>query len=200
MIFYFPNRPILVPPDPDRPLKPKPDYINSLEASGKYIAEEKWNGDNTSIYTDDLSFWNRRGEPHRYQPPPDMKKQLKRIPKGAIINLELIHYRTKDIKDRLLIHNLLGWEGAPLAGKTWGDARLILEDLFRTLKFPKESGIVLSPVWKKGFWKLFQEADGELIEGIILKEPEGRLVISASKIPDVSYMLKIRKPSKKYQF
>ena len=200
MLFYWPNRPILIPPDPVAPLNPKPDYINSLEASGNYIAEEKWNGDNVLIFTDDLSFWNRRNEPHRYKPPPEMAKHLKRIPKGAIINLELVHYRTKEIKDMLLIHTLLGWDGVPLAGQTWGDARLILEDLFKTLKFPKESGIVLSPVWKKGFWKLYQKADGDIIEGIILKEPKGKLVISASKIPDVSYMLKIRKPSKKYQF
>jgi len=200
MIYYWPNRPTLIPPDPNNPLDPKPDYINELEKSGKFVAEQKWNGDNTSIYTDDHSFWNRHNEPHRYSPPPAMMKELKRFPKGAIVNLELMHYRTKTIKNQLLIHSLLAWDGVPLAGKTWGDARLILEDLFKTLKPAKESGLILSPVWKTGFWKLFQEADGDIIEGIILKNPKGKLVISASKIPDVSYMLKIRKPSKKYKF
>ena len=203
MLYYWPNRPILIPPDPDAPLDPKPDYINSLEKSGKYIAEQKWNGDNTLIYTDDLSFWNRHGEKiHRYTPPAEQMKQLKRIPKGGIINLELLHFRIKDVKykNTLLIHSLLGWDGVPMAGKTWGDARLILEDIFKTLKFPKDSGIILSPVWKKGFWKLYQDADGEIIEGIVLKDPKGKLVISASKIADVHYMKKIRKPSKKYQF
>jgi ATP-dependent DNA ligase len=181
-------------------MTPAPDYINSLEATGKFIAEQKWNGDNVIINTDDLSFWNRRKEQHRYQPPAETKKALKRFPKGGLINLELVHYRTKTIKNQLLIHSLLAWDGVPLAGKTWGDARLILEDLFKTLKPAKESGLILSPVWKSGFWKLFQEADGEIIEGIVLKNPKGKLVISASKIPDVSYMLKIRKPSKKYKF
>ena len=194
---------MLVPPDPKNPLHPKPDYINSLEASGRFIAEQKWNGDNTLVYTDDLTFWNRHGEKNkRYTPPPEMMKQLKRIPKGGILNLELLHYRIKNLKfkNKLLVHSLLGWEGVPLVGKTWGDARLILENLFKTLKFPEESGIILSPVWKKGFWKLFQEADGNVIEGIVLKEPKGKLVISASKIPDVTYMLKIRKPNKKYKY
>jgi len=203
MLYYWPNRPTLVPPDPQNPLHPKPDYINSLEESGKFIAEQKWNGDNTLVYTDDLTFWNRHGEKNkRYTPPPEMMKQLKRIPKGGILNLELLHYRIKNLKfkNKLLVHSLLGWEGMPLVGKTWGDARLILEDLFKTLKFPEESGIILSPVWKKEFWKLFQEADGDVIEGIVLKEPKGKLVISASKIPDVTYMLKIRKPNKKYKY
>jgi len=199
MLFYYPNRPILVPPDPISPMTPAPDYINSLEATGKYVAEQKWNGDNVTIDTDDLSFWNRRKERHRYQPPAETKKALKRFPKGALVNLELVHYKTKLIKDFLLIHTLLAWRGSALAGKTWGDARLILEDFFRSFD-AEGTGLHLSPVWKTGFWKLFEEADGETIEGIILKQPAGKLVISASKIPDVSYMLKIRKPSKKYKF
>lgn len=202
MLYYFPNRPILVPPDPDTPMNPKPDYINSLEAKRIYVAEQKWNGDNALIYTDDLSFWNRHEARHRYQPLPETVKELKRWPKGAIVNLELIHYRIKDLKYKniLLIHSLLAWDGVPLVGKTWGDARLILEDLFRTLKPAKQSGLVLSPVWKKGFWDLFQQADGDIIEGIVLKDPTGKLVISATKIPDVTFMLKIRKPCKKYKF
>ena len=201
MMYYYPNRPILIPPDPENPMNPSPDYINSLEATGKYVAEQKWNGDNVEIYTDDLSFWNRKGELHRYQPLPETKKALKKFPKGAIINLELVNYRTKLIKDFLLIHSLLAWRGSVLAGKTWGDARLILEDFFETQHAALDgSGLHLSPVWKSGFWKLFEEADGETIEGIILKDPKGKLIISASKIADVPYMLKIRKPSKKYNF
>ena len=201
MIYLYPNRPTLVPPDPKTPLKPKPDYINSLEASGNFIAEQKWNGDNTEIYTDDLSFWNRRKGPHRYEPLPETIKALKLFPKGSIINLELVHYRTKAIKDFLLVHSLLAWDGAMLAGKTWGDARLILKNFWKEHQADLEgSGLHLSPVWKSGFWKLFKEADGETIEGIVLKEPKGKLVISAGVIPDVTYMLKIRKPSKKYKF
>lgn len=199
MIYYYPNRPMLVPPDPDNPLHPKPDFINSLEAGGKHVAEQKWNGDNTLIYTDDLAFWNRHHDLHRYTPLPETVKALKKFPKGGIINLELVHYRTKTIKDFLLLHSILAWEGTPLAGKTWGDARLILEDLFKTLDL-EGSGLHLSPVWKSGFWELFKKADGEIIEGIVLKEPKGKLVISASKIPDVTYMLKIRKPNKKYKY
>lgn len=201
LLYYWPNRPMLVPPDPDNPLNPKSTYIDGLEKSGKFIAEQKWNGDNILIYTDDQAFWNRHHARHRYTPLPETIKALKKIPKGGIINLELVHYRTEIIKNFLLVHSLLAWKGSILTGKTWGDARLILEDLFKSKALELEgSGLHLSPVWKSGFWKLFQEADGEVIEGIVLKEPKGKLVISASKIPDVTYMLKIRKPSKKYKY
>ena len=194
MLFYYPNRPILVPPDPDQPLQPKPDYINSLEASGRLIAEQKWNGDNVCIYTSGLEFFNRRGERHRYVPTPEVREELEKFPKNAILNAELVHYKTTTVKNMILVHTLLAWNGKPLFGQTWGDARKRLEDQ----KFGVQ--VQLSPVWKSGFWKLFQNADGAIIEGIVLKDPSGKIVISASKIPDVSYMLKIRKPSKKYAF
>lgn len=198
MLYYYPNRPILIPPDPKDPLNPKPDYINSLEATGRYVAEQKWNGDNALVYTDDMAIWNRQRERHRYVPTAEVKEELDRFPKGSILNSELVHYKTKTVKNLFIVHCLLAWKGALLVGKTWDDSRQILEDFYRSIS--EMTHVILSPVWKSGFWKLFQEADGDIIEGIILKDPKGKLVISASKIPDVPWMMKIRKPCKKYKF
>lgn len=61
-LYYYPNRPMLVPPDPLNALDPKPDYINSLEASGKYVAELKGNGDNCLLYTDTNTFMSRQDD------------------------------------------------------------------------------------------------------------------------------------------
>ena len=194
LLYYYPNRPILIPPDSKNPLNPKPDYINGLEKSGRFVAEQKWNGDNALIYTDTMEFWNRHHERHRYIPTPEVAEELSKFPKTCILNTELVHYRTKTVKNLIVVHSLLAWKGKLLVGKTWGDARHILED--------QEYGkhVILSRIWKKGFWDLFQQADGEIIEGIILKNPKGKLVISASKIKDVPWMMKIRKPCKKYSF
>ncbi len=196
MLFYYPNRPSLIPPDPNDPLNPKPDYLNDLEAKKMYLAEQKWNGDNVLIYTDTMRFMNRRGQRHRYVPTPEVEKELKAFPKNAIINAELVHYKIADTKYKniLICHTILAWKGKPLIGKTWGDARNILQEQ----KFGKH--VRLSKVWKKGFWDLFQQADGKVIEGIILKDPNGKIIISTAKIPDVSYMYKIRKPHKNYSF
>jgi hypothetical protein len=187
LLFYYPNRPILMPPDEEA--------INGLEASGKFIAELKKNGDNTSLYTDTLTFMNRQHEKLRYNPTPEVTAELQKFPKGCIVNMELVHYHTKTVKNLLVVHCLMAWRGRPLIGKKWGDSRTILEN-----EFQFGSHVVLSPVWKTGFWKLFQQTDGVIDEGIILKKPEGRLIFSTSPIPDVSWMLKIRKPSKKYPF
>lgn len=186
MIYYFPNRPTLIPPDKS--------YLDNLESTGKYIAEKKWNGDNILIDTDTMQVWNRKKERHRFVPSPAMQAELDQWPKGMVINAELMQYRTKEIKDIIIVHCIMVNKGKPLIGKTWGDSRKLLE------KMPAGKHVQISPVYKSGFWDLFQTADGVVIEGIILKQPAGKLVFSATPINDVSWMYKIRKPSKKYQF
>jgi len=198
-IFFYPNRPTLIPPDPVNPREPKPDYINGLEKSGTYLAEKKYNGDNCYIYNP-TEFWNRHKARHRYQPTPEVLEELKKLPGNAHYNVELMNYKTKAIKNQLIVHCVMVWKGKPLIGKTWGDSRKILEDVVD----PNNKHVILSPVYREGFWDLYQAADGVEIEGIILKNPKGKLVFSttapSSKGIEVSWMLKIRKPSKKYQF
>ena len=194
-LYYYPNRPTLIPPDPDNPLNPKPDLLNSLEKSGKYLAELKENGDNLLIYTEGMKFWNRHKELHRYTPTPEVTEELNRLPAKSIINAELVHFKTKTIKHRILVHCIMAYKGNLLTGKTWNDSRHILEDLDCY-----GSHLVLSPVWTSGFWDLFQTADVSTVEGLVLKDPSGKLQFSTTPLKDVNWMLKVRKPCKKYQF
>ena len=205
MLFYYPNRPILIAADPDNPMEPKPDNLNRLESQGKYVAEQKWNGDNTLIFTDDWSFWNRRKERLHYRPSEEVLKELKAVfPKGCIINCETVDTKTKTVKDLLVVHCLMAWEGSYLIGKTWGASRAILEGLGLPLTVFGQSAytnhVLLSRTTSEGFWNLYQMADGPIIEGIILKDAKGKLVFSTTPPPEVSYMLKVRVPSKKYNF
>ena len=197
MIYYYPNRPILIPPDPENPLDPRPDYINGLESSGQYIAEQKWNGDNCLVYIlpdGSLQFWSRHRTQLKYTPSPAVAAELLLWPLDSILNVELVHNRTKTVKDTLIVHCIMRWKGKWLMGKTWGYSRKLLE------RGSHGEHVIVSPVWTTGFWDLFQEADGTIIEGIILKDPKGALVFSANKSPDVGWMRKIRKPCKKYNF
>jgi hypothetical protein len=206
--FFYPNRPTLVPPDPKNPLNPTSDYIDSLEAQDKYIGQYKWNGDNTTVYTDNLAFYNRQGEPLHYKPHPALLEELSLFPKGCILNGELMHRHTKKTKDLLILHCVMAWSGRPLMGKVWADSRKILEDPVLGLPQTKgtsleyDSHLVLASSYGSGFWGMFQEALAcdDSIEGIVLKNPKGKLVFSVNKISDVPWMIKIRKPSKKYSF
>jgi hypothetical protein len=200
-LFYYPNRPHLVPPDPVDPAHPKRDFIDSLEAKKIYVAERKWNGDNIQLPTDTMEFWNRYAKRHRYEPSPAVLEELNRLPKKAVFNLELVNYRiavsdkfsVEDVKDLLIVHACMVWNGRPLLGKTWGDSRTILENEIQSGEHVK-----VSEIHRSGFWDLFQQADGKRIEGIILKDPTGLLVFSTTPgqetTPGVAWMLKIRKP------
>ena len=205
MIYYYANRPTLIPPDPYNPLDPSPNYLNELEASGKYIAEQKWNGDNTLLHTgqvnEPMTFWNRHHERLHYQPSPEVMEELVRWKEAAgdaIINLETVHSKTQTVKHLLIVHCIMAWQSEYLIGKTWGQSRAILDACIdRGLS---GEHVRVSKVWRNGFWDLFQAADGKVHEGIVLKDPNGKLVYSTIILKDVHWMLKVRKPCKKYSF
>ena len=192
MTYYYPNRPILIPPDPKNPLEPKSDYLTGLE--DRYIAEQKWNGDNTMIFTDTMELWNRKRGKLKYTPSGQVRDEMEQLPKGCLINAELVHNHTKTVKDTIIVHCIMVYQGEPLFGKTWADSRAILEE------FKYGEHVRLSPLWTSGFFDLWNKADGEVIEGIVLKDPSGLLLFSTVPIADVSWMLKVRKPCKKYSF
>jgi len=194
MNYFYPNRPILIPPDPKNPLNPSPDYLTGLEKSGRYFAETKWNGDNAMIYTDSLELWNRKCSRLKYAPIGAVREELEQLPKGCLINAELVHNHTKTVKDTIIVHCIMVYKGEPLFGKTWADSRAIIEE------FKYGEHVQLSRIYTTGFFDLWNQADGEVIEGIILKDPSGLLQFSQVPIADVSWMLKVRKPCKKYSF
>jgi hypothetical protein len=107
---------MLIPADPADPMNPKPDYLNSLEKSGTYIAEQKWNGDNALLYTDTMTIWNRHKGLLHYTPTPEVVEELQRFPKGSIINFECVHSKTIAVKHSLFVHCVLAWRGKLLVG------------------------------------------------------------------------------------
>ena len=146
-LFYYPNRPTLIPPDKNR--------IDALEKTGEYVAEKKFNGDNVLIDTDTHNFWNRKKKRHRFVPSIAMSLELGKWPKHSILNAELMNYRTIGIKDILIVHCIMAWKGKLLLGKTWGDSRKILDDQ------PSGAHVQVSPTYKTGY-------------GISLKKPTAK--------------------------
>lgn len=65
-----------------------------------------------------------------------------------------------------------------------------------------DSHLVTAANYGSGYWGMFLEARAcdKAIEGIVLKNPKGKLVFSVNPITDVPWMIKIRKPSNKYSF
>lgn len=199
MLFYYPNRPSLLPPDEA--------FLKHNDTLSKYVGEFKWNGDNTTIDTDDLIFYNRDGGVLSYRPHHELLNEIRKtFPKGCLLNGELMHRHTKNVKDLLILHCIMKWKGKILLGKKWGDSRKILEDA----NLPQTQGTCLkydyhlltAQTHRKNFWGMFQDALNcdNSIEGIVLKDPEGLLKFSVNPLDDVYWMIKIRKPCKKYHY
>jgi len=200
-LYFYPNRPILVPPDPVNPMEPSSGFLDQHEAEGKWVAEQKWNGDNTLVYLEEGRapvLWNRHHAKLSYMPPPEVLEELARWPQGSILNCETVNSKTKTVKDLMIVHCVMAWKGELLAGKTWGDSRALLDQAI--VDGLSGEHVQVSKLWRTGFWDLYQAADGAIIEGIILKNPAGRLVYSTTPIKDVAWMKKFRKPSRKYAF
>jgi len=185
-MFYYPNRPILMPPDKQT--------IQNLEDSGSYIAEQKFNGDNITYKTSEKEFWNRDNTKSRYRATPEVQKELNKFPKHSDINLELMHYHEKTLKNILIVHCIMVLEGHTLLGKTYEDSRKIIES------FKYGEHVKLSIIYRKNFWNLFEQADGTITEGIVLKRLNGKIQFSTSPLANVPWMFKVRKPCKKYSF
>lgn len=199
-MYYYPNRPMLIPADPDHPMNPTRHYLDELEAEGKWLAEQKWNGDNCLVvkHAGVTEFWNRHKAKLNYHPSDDVLEELSYWPDDMVLNVELVHNRTKTVKDTLIAHCIMRWQGEWLMGNTWGDSRAMLDQAINEGLSGRH--VQVSRVWKSGFWDLFNAADGKIIEGIVLKNPAGKLVFSATLPKDVSWMRKVRKPCRKYNF
>ena len=122
LLYYYPNRPTLIPADAQNPMNPTSTSLDELEKSRRWVAEQKWNGDNALIYTntDPPTFWNRTHGVLKYKPTSVMLNQLKCIPKNSVVNGELVHSKTKTVKNLLAhpLHHGLGRETPP--GKDMG--------------------------------------------------------------------------------
>lgn len=189
MIYYYPNRPLLY--------TPKKDTVDNLENNG-YIAELKWNGDNLILDTSTGTIWNRfKKKYNRYRPSPQVLKEAKIFPKDSLINFELMHFHTPDIKDRWIVHCVMAWKGEYLIGESWAKSRQLLAEILpepSDLQNIKEH-VVLSPIYHEGFWDILTQADGKVIEGIVCKDPAGKLVFNTTKSINVPWMIKFRESS-----
>lgn len=117
-------------------------------------------------------LWNWHKTCRRYVPSAD----LNRFPKGVILNVELVDYWTRTVKGLVIIYSNL-----PLIGGTWGALRNLLESFYHG------DHVKLSKIFKADFWEHFQEADSNIIEGIIFKEVGRKLVFSTLPIKNTPF-------------
>jgi ATP-dependent DNA ligase len=191
MIYWYPNRPILIPPS----------EISRYEG-GNWTAEIKMDGSRLVLQRLEDGKWrfmNRHKEVMSYHPIPEVMEELEAlgVPPGSQLDGEMMHAKTKNVKNRLVMYDIYLWGGKKQRG-TLDERREMLSGIIDGKGFEK---IVRSKVHFSGFEDLFREVIGcREHEGIVLKDRTGRIKFNPAKSPDVPWQIKARRPHKNYEF
>jgi ATP-dependent DNA ligase len=131
---------------------------------------------------------------------------LDNTPKGnfTVYNAEVIHQKTRTIKDVLYVFDVLVWDGYNLIGNTYGQRYSIFEKFISQTLEPDRTPIPGSVMRARNIpanrwndsWESVQDIDW--IEGLVLKRTGGVSVLryGTSEVNNDGFMLRVRKPSK----
>jgi ATP-dependent DNA ligase len=188
MIYFYPCMPNRVAPDSV--------HFKELDRDPKWIGEVKKNGWRCLTYRNaTLELWTRRKTLIK-DPLPCLRQELMdMLPEGTIIDGELLEKRTKEIKGRYYIFDVLMFRNVPIYSYKWSERRLILEELY--FKATSMGSLELSLPVNIGKEKLYLDnISSDDVEGIVLKKMNSPYPISLTSCTDNPFWIKIKRPEK----
>lgn len=204
MKVYFPPKPSLI--------SISQNLFSQLELDEDVVAELKYNGDRLILkrFPDRYEFWNRSGsQMKRYKPTKQLLDLLDLVPwKGnCVLDGELLHFKTKNVKNQIVVFDVYEWEGFPTTGFRFQKRRELLEEKFSVFSvgIDQTPHVLLAPQWRGGvegrFKAVYDHVIGrEEIEGLVLKSLSEKVELGHCESPIVHYMFKVRKPGPTYRF
>jgi ATP-dependent DNA ligase len=202
MIYWYPCRPYLI-----EPTNPK---VAEFSADPNWTAEKKFNGDRLVLQKhndptpwkqfDNFTFASRHKDYlKRYVPLPSVMDELKslNLPNNTQLDGELMHFKTKHIKHRIILYDIYVLDGQQMTG-VLDERRDILAGL---LKGKSLQHIEQAQVYPDNFTKLYTEViQSPEIEGLVMKDRRGKIMWNTVASNDVGWSFKIRKPNPNYKF
>jgi ATP-dependent DNA ligase len=192
MIYYYPNRPILISPDSS--------LVKRLSDDDDWFAEIKYNGDRLCLQLIDkkFHFFNRHKQLLKYQPSKELSDQLYslNLPNNSQFDGELMHFHTKNIKDTIYFYDIYYLNGEDVEERL----EVRKEILYSFIKKPLPN-ISVTKEFKKDFVKVFNKVTKVAEqEGLVMKNRNGLIKFTTNKSYDVDWQYKIRKENKNYAF
>ena len=189
-LYFYPEKPRLI--HIDQPL------FEELSNKPEWVAEKKYNEKRLQLHCldGDFQFWNRHEALLNYTPTPQIISKLP--PKGYyLFDGGLRDRKAIGVRDKVLIFDVFVWNGQLQLGKTFRERRALLETMFEIEGDP----VGLPFQFHLGFKQIFDNVikDDE-IEGLVLKNVKGTLDLGRTRGQDSKWMIKVRKPSGRYQF
>jgi ATP-dependent DNA ligase len=191
------------------PEKPRLMSINSplfeiMSKSNDWVAEKKWNGNRLQLHVlpgREFQFWNRHGEKLNYTPSEEVEDVLNCFPwpKGyCLLDGELRHNKVVGVKHLIVLYDVFIWDRKLLTGLTFRERRR--EYLENIIGYGYSS--ISVPEWYyHGFGYAFNEViDDPEIEGLVIKNLNGKLSLGRASASSSLWMWKVRKESGRYRF
>lgn len=186
------------PPQPSR-IWPDSDIFKSLCNNSGYDAEIKANGWRILPHIDDtLKLYNRNGT--IIDVPQDLfSLAFKGIPRNTIFDGELINFRTKDVKNIIVLFDCMFYKGKDLRSLPLLERRKYLNDFDKQPKFfnTQSTGKIYRITQynreiRALYFDIIKRAD-PLEEGIVFKKKSSPYSYFARKGVDILDWIKVKK-------
>lgn len=196
--YLYPEKPKLI--SIDQPL------FDTISKDPRWVAEPKYNGSRLllAIEGQEFDLWNRHGRRFDYRPPESLRSTLSDFGKKTrgicLFDGELRHNKVRGVKDRIVLWDVLMWNGKLLTDVPYRHRRM-----YFPLEFQHNGnfGFIQQHLGgnKTPFRDLFYTwtQDPE-IEGMVIKNLNGRLNLSRTAGQNSNWMVKVRRPSGMYRF
>lgn len=201
----------LFPPRPEHVVTS--DLIEHYEGRGwKY--QYKKNGTSTVITISpkgEIDFRTRHGDKHKAWSCPESLRHalLARVPakRWTVLVAELLHSKTPTIKDTFFIYDLLVHQSTHLIDVSLEERLLILDGMFPCQGAEAQThwvlceGIWRAKTFERGGSKAFSTIrNAKIDEGLVFKDPKAKLKWCYREKANSSWQVKVRYPTKNYQF
>ena len=202
----------LYPPRPDTAIVTA--MLNYFEKQG-WVAQYKKNGTCTIVAiapNKNVIAMNRHGDFHKaWQMTEHLKQELAKLfreKKWFVLVAEIMHSKGATIKDTIYVHDMLVWKSEMLLDSTFAERQKILDDRLITnveaqshYVLDKDGKLWYAKRFDKDFKKMFKAIkDPKIHEGLVLKDPEGKLRSCLTPTDNSYWMVKCRHKTKGYSF
>jgi hypothetical protein len=199
-VVKYSNYIFLYPPRPEN--KIMSGMLGVFEKQ-RYVAQIKKNGTGSIIaVSPDKEFFikTRLGDEHKqWNTPDEILDPFYLLPKRwYYFCFELLHSKTKHIKNVMYLHDVLVANSNYLVGFKYADRYRLLHDLFRAKGSTSQYDIVTDNVliannYNIGFEAIFNSLTNDEDEGLVLKDPQAELSLCTKEKSNSSWQVKCRR-------
>lgn len=185
------------PPQPTR-LWPNAPILKQFERDQNYVSEIKYNGWRLEIHIDPKCpiFYNRQGTIININP---KIFDFKNVPPLTVFDGELVHFRTKDVKNVIVLWDCMFWDGKDLRNLHLEQRQPFL-DVFsaapRSLTKEHEGRVFHITHEKRHLLNFYEEIvkkNDPLEEGMVVKNLQSKYEYSVKRSFETAQWFKIKK-------